>query len=258
MHKRILVVAAHPDDEVLGVGGTIINHTKDGDTVRIMIMAEGITSRSEKRDVDSARAELSALHAKCNEVAKMLGAEKPILCGFPDNRMDSVDLLDVVKEIEKEVESFKPEIVYTHHTGDVNIDHTVTHNAVITACRSLPDCSVRTILFFETLSSSEWQMQTSDKSFMPNWFVDITDSLEQKQNALYLYESEMRPFPHPRSYEAVEHLAKYRGCIIGADKAEAFMLGRNIVKFDGGGYRCRVEIFIPAFSCENSLKESAA
>lgn len=232
MSKRILVVAAHPDDEVLGVGGTIINHANNGDVVHIMIMAEGITSRSDKRDVDSVQAELVALHAKCNEVSTVLGAEKLIMCKFPDNRMDSVDLLDVVKEIEKEVDSFKPEIVYTHHAGDVNIDHTVTHNAVLTACRSLPGESVRTILFFETLSSTEWQMQTCNKAFMPNWYVDISNSLEQKQKALHLYESEMRDYPHPRSYEAVECLARYRGCIIGVDKAEAFMLGRNIVLFN--------------------------
>lgn len=229
MNKRVLVIAAHPDDEVLGVGGTIINHANNGDVVHIMIMAEGITSRSDKRDVESNQDELRALHAKCNEVSKVLGAEKLIMCKFPDNRMDSVDLLDVVKVIEKEVDSFKPEIVYTHHAGDVNIDHTVTHNAVLTACRSLPGESVKTILFFETLSSTEWQMQTCDKAFMPNLYVDISASLEQKQKALHLYESEMRAYPHPRSYEAIEHLAKYRGCIIGVDKAEAFMLGRNII-----------------------------
>lgn len=233
MNRKVLVVAAHPDDEVLGVGGTIVRHAKNGDAIHIMIMAEGITSRTMRRDVDFSKDKLEELHSKSHEVAKMLGAEKLTMCKFPDNRMDSVDLLDVVKEIEKEVDSFKPEVVYTHHAGDVNVDHTVTHNAVITACRSLPDCSVRTILFFETLSSTEWQMQTSDKIFYPNWFVDISDCLEQKQTALKLYESEMRSFPHPRSYEAVEHLAKYRGCIIGCDTAEAFMLGRNIVKCAG-------------------------
>ena len=231
---KILVVAAHPDDEVLGVGGTISRHIKTGDTVHIMILAEGITSRRKTRNDSASRTELNALHARSRAVAKLLGAEKLTMCKFPDNRMDSVDLLDVVKEIEKEVEYFKPSIVYTHHAGDVNIDHTVAHNAVITACRSLPTCNVRTLLFFETLSSTEWQMQTGDKIFYPNWFVDISDCLEQKQVALKLYEPEMRDFPHPRSYKAVEHLACYRGCIAGVPYAEAFMLGRNIMKFDGG------------------------
>lgn len=230
MGKRILVVAAHPDDEVLGAGGTIINHARNGDSIHIMIMAEGITSRGEKRDIEADHANLEALHARCNEAAKLLGAEKLVMCKFPDNRMDSADLLDVVKKIEQEVDTFKPGIVYTHHAGDVNIDHAMTHTAVVTACRSLPGCSVRTLLFFETLSSTEWQMQTCDKSFMPNWYVDITDSLEQKLKVLHLYESEMRPFPHPRSFEATESLAKYRGCTSGVGAAEAFMLGRNIIR----------------------------
>lgn len=235
MNKKVLVVAAHPDDEVLGVGGTILRHAKDGDIIHIMIMAEGITSRSEKRDVEVARDELAGLHAKCKKVSESLGAEKLIMCKFPDNRMDGVELLDVVKEIEKEVDSFEPEIVYTHHAGDVNVDHTMTHNAVITACRSLPDCSVKTILFFETLSSTEWQMQTSDKIFYPNWFVDITGTFVEKQKVLHLYESEMREFPHTRSYKAIENLAQLRGCTVGTEYAEAFMLGRNIVKMNGGG-----------------------
>ena len=229
MNKKVLVVAAHPDDEVLGVGGTILCHAKDGDIIHIMIMAEGITSRSEKRDVEGASDELAKLHSKCKKVSESLGAEKLIMCKFPDNRMDGVELLDVVKEIEKEVDSFEPEIVYTHHAGDVNVDHTITHNAVITACRSLPGCSVKTILFFETLSSTEWQMQTSDKIFYPNWFVDITDTFEEKQKVLHMYESEMRAFPHTRSYKAIENLAHLRGCTVGTEYAEAFMLGRNVV-----------------------------
>ncbi len=230
MNKKVLVVAAHPDDEVLGVGGTILSHAKAGDTIHIMIMAEGITSRSEKRDVEGASRELAELHAKCKKVSEALGAEKLIMCKFPDNRMDGVELLDVVKEIEKEVDYFEPDIVYTHHAGDVNVDHTLTHNAVITACRSMPGCSVKTILFFETLSSTEWQMQTSDKIFYPNWFVDISDSFEEKQKVLHLYESEMREFPHTRSYKAIENLAHLRGCTAGTEYAEAFMLGRNIVR----------------------------
>ncbi len=231
MSRKVLVVAAHPDDEVLGVGGTILSHSKHGDIIHIMIMAEGITSRSEKRDVEGSRNELVELHAKCEKVSEALGAEKLIMCKFPDNRMDGVELLDVVKEIEKEVDSFEPDIVYTHHAGDVNVDHAITHNAVITACRSMPGCSVKTILFFETLSSTEWQIQTSDKIFYPNWFIDVSDTFEQKQKVLHLYESEMREFPHTRSYMAVENLAHLRGCTIGAEYAEAFMLGRNIVTF---------------------------
>ena len=226
MHKKVLVVAAHPDDEVLGVGGTILRHTMMGDQVRILIMAEGVTSRDDVRDTQKHAAELHALHEKAQQVAKFLGAEKVELLSFPDNRMDEVDLLDVVKSIEQLVESFHPQVVYTHHAGDVNIDHQRTHEAVITACRSLPKASVQELYFFETLSSTEWQMPTAGKVFLPAMYVDISEVLEKKIAALKLYASEMRDYPHPRSYRAVKALAEYRGMTAGMHYAEAFAIGR--------------------------------
>jgi len=228
MSKRVLVVAAHPDDEVLGVGGTIIRHAQAGDTVRILLMAEGLTSRTDQRDVTGLQRELDELHKKAQKVAHTLGAESIKLAKFPDNRMDSVELLDVVKFIEKEIEAFHPEIVYTHHAGDVNIDHLQTHNAVVTACRSLPGNTVNELYFFETPSSTEWQMQTSDKAFLPAVYVDISSAFDQKIKALELYDSEMRDYPHPRSYKAVEILARYRGYAVGIELAEAFSVGRII------------------------------
>ena len=226
--KNILVVVAHPDDEVLGCGGTIAKHVTDGDDVHILIMAEGLTSRDDMRNINLRNGELNELHSNSEQVAKILGVESLTMCNFPDNRMDSINLLDVVKKIEQIVEGIKPNIVYTHHAGDVNVDHLITHNAVITACRSLPGQCVKTILFFETLSSTEWQMQTCDKVFMPNWFVDIEKSFKKKMEALRCYESEMREYPHSRSYKAVEVLARYRGATVGCCLAEAFMLGRKI------------------------------
>lgn len=228
MNKTVLVVAAHPDDEILGCGGTIIKHNLDGDDVYVLIMAEGLTSRDISRNVDYREDELRELHSKSIEAAKIMGVKDVRLLSFPDNRMDGIELLEVVKKVEEVVEVVKPEIVYTHHAGDVNIDHTVTHNAVITACRSLPDCTVKTLLFFETLSSTEWQMMTSDKIFYPNWYENITDVFYKKIEALKCYDSEMREYPHPRSYINVENLARYRGMIIGCNMAEAFSLGRMI------------------------------
>ena len=228
MAKRVLVVAAHPDDEVLGVGGTIIRHAQMGDTVRILLMAEGLTSRSDQRDVVSLQDELDALHNDAQRVAHTLGAESIKLAKFPDNRMDCVELLDIVKVVEKEVDAFHPEIVYTHHAGDVNIDHVQTHNAVVTACRSLPGQSVKELYFFETPSSTEWQMQTTDKVFLPTLYVDIGSAFAQKIKALELYASEMRDYPHSRSYKAVEVLARYRGYAVGIEFAEAFSVGRVI------------------------------
>lgn len=229
MKNRVLVVAAHPDDEVLGCGGTILRHTSNADTVRILILAEGVTSRDPLRDKEKHSVELAQLHADSTEAAKRLGAESVRLCSFPDNRMDRLDLLDVVKEVEHEISAFQPNIVYTHHSGDVNIDHRITHDAVITACRPLPGNPVETLLFFEILSSTEWQIPSPGRIFTPNWFVNIEEKFEGKLNALHCYASEMREFPHPRSYEGVRSLASYRGTTIGCKYAEAFSLGRKII-----------------------------
>jgi LmbE family N-acetylglucosaminyl deacetylase len=225
-NRTVLIVAAHPDDEILGCGGTIIKHVLNGDEVHVLIMAEGLTSRDVVRKAHLRSKDLSQLHSKSHQTAKIMGVKNLTMCDFPDNRMDGVELLDVVKKVEEIVENIKPDIVYTHHAGDVNIDHTVTHNAVITACRPVLGQTVKTILFFETLSSTEWQMGTCDKVFMPNWFVDIEDTFAKKMEALRCYDSEMREYPHSRSYESVEILAKYRGTMIGRRFAEAFSLGR--------------------------------
>lgn len=228
MKNVILVVAAHPDDEVLGCGGTIAKHTASGDDVHILIMAEGLTSRDNTRNASAHKQELTELHANSQRVAEILGAKSVTLHNFPDNRMDGINLLDVIKTVEAEIDKVKPNIIYTHHAGDVNIDHQITHNAVVTAARPLPGQCVKQILFFETLSSTEWQMNNADKMFYPNWFVNIGDVFETKMTALKCYETEMREYPHSRSYEAVRLLAKTRGFSVGIEHAEAFMLGRNI------------------------------
>jgi len=227
--RKVLVVAAHPDDEVLGCGGAIIRHSALGDEVHILIMAEGLTSRSDVRDTEEYAAALTELHSNSQRVASLLGAESVELLNFPDNRMDSVDLLDVVKAVEKKKAEIWPDIVYTHHAGDVNVDHKITHEAVVTACRPMPGETVRQILFFETVSSSEWQIQSAENAFRPNWYVNIEKYLDKKMEALRCYDSEMREYPHSRSYEAVEILAKMRGFCIGCNAAEAFILGRNIL-----------------------------
>ena len=228
--NNVLVVAAHPDDEYLGCGGTLLRHVANGDHVHIMILAEGLTSRDQHRDIDLRKGELSDLHQSSQRAADLLGAESLKLCSFPDNRMDSIDLLDVVKCVEEQIELLNPSIIYTHHAGDVNIDHLITHKAVITAARSLPGSQVERLIFFETVSSTEWQMQNAKDAFYPNWFVQIDDFIGKKIDLLRCYESEMRESPHPRSYDGVECLARYRGQIVGVKYAEAFSLGRNILR----------------------------
>jgi LmbE family N-acetylglucosaminyl deacetylase len=226
---NILVVAAHPDDEVLGCGGTIAKHSQKGDSVHVIILAEGVTSRDTQRNPEERKSELSALAKMADQASEILGATSLSLHNFPDNRMDSCDLLDIIKVIENAINKYNPDIIYTHHSCDVNIDHCRIHEAVVTACRPLPGSQIKTLLFFEVASSTEWQTPNSAPAFTPNWFVDISDTLSIKLKALETYQSEMRPWPHPRSIPGLEYLAKWRGSMIGVEAAEAFVLGRNII-----------------------------
>ena len=206
---KVLVVASHPDDEVLGCGGTIAKHVQAGDEVNVVIMTEG--------------REGSNIKKAAKEAAQILGVQTVWLHTYPDNKMDTTSLLGVAQQIEHYVELLRPELVYTHHAGDLNIDHRITHQAVMTACRPLPGCSVKTVLCFEVPSSTEW-----GQGFAPDWFVDVTKVWKKKQDALVAYESEMREIPHPRSYEGVRYLAQWRGATVGVQAAEAFMLARRI------------------------------
>ena len=227
--NSVLIIAAHPDDEILGCGGAMAKHSQNGDEVHVVILAEGMTSRDEKRNREERSSDLSTLADTAKKANDIIGVATLYLHDFPDNRMDSVDLLDVVKVVESFIEKYKPSIVYTHHRGDVNIDHTVIHDAVIAATRPQPGHCVKTVLFFETASSTEWRPPQSSISFNPNWFVDISgDALEKKLQALAAYTTEMRPFPHARSVKALDHLAKWRGASIGYEAAEGFILGRQI------------------------------
>ena len=229
-NNDVLIIAAHPDDEVLGCGGAMVKHIENGDDVHVIILAEGMTSRDINRNRDGRSSDLSTLAETAKNANDIIGVTSLYLHDFPDNRMDSLDLLDVVKVIEGFIETYQPSIVYTHHRGDVNIDHTVIHDAVIAATRPQPGHCVKTVLFFETASSTEWRPAQSLSAFSPNWFVDISGrALSKKLEALEAYTTEMRAFPHARSVKALDYLAKWRGSIIGCDAAEGFMLGRQIV-----------------------------
>ena len=227
--KKVLVVAARPDDEVLGCGASIARHAKLGDEVHVVILAEGATSRDQKRELALRSSELSVLANAAHVAKKILGVSSLSLHDLPDNRLDTVDLLDIVKLVETHMSKVMPDIVYTHHACDVNIDHRRIHEAVVVACRPLPSQSVKTLLFFEIPSSTEWQPPSSAPAFAPNWFVDISATLHLKIKALEAYRTEMRPWPHARSVEAVTHLAHWRGASVGVEAAEVFVVGRHIV-----------------------------
>lgn len=225
MTETILVIAAHPDDEILGLGATIARHADDGDAVHTIIAAEGSTSRSLQRDTASHAKQLGHLHEAAMTAARILGSHPPRMLNFPDNRLDSLDFLDIVKPIEAIVSELRPNIVYTHHAGDLNIDHRILYEAVLTACRPLPGASIRAIYTFETASSTEW---SPSQPFIPNHYVDAQRTWDRKIAALEAYATEMRPAPHARSVEAIEALAVWRGASVGLGKAEAFQTVRQI------------------------------
>lgn len=223
--RRVSAVVAHPDDEVLGCGGALRRHVVAGDEISILILADGEMSRASAGKTDVEQRKSAAVKA-----AKTLGIERVVLHDFPDNRLDTVATLDIAKVIEAHIREVGPDTIYTHHSGDVNVDHCAVHRAVITACRPQAGQPVDTLLFFEIPSSTEWQPPHSGAPFLPNWFVDISDTLEVKMNALKAYDHEMREWPHPRSYRGVESLARWRGATVGCEAAEAFIVGRRIIR----------------------------
>ena len=222
-----LVIVAHPDDEVLGCGGTIARLTQEGHNAYIAILGEGITSRYQHQE-EADQAQIKALHACTRQVAELLGAKDLFLRNLPDNRFDIVPLLDVIKIIEDLLKRLQPQVIYTHHGGDLNIDHMITHRAVLTATRPMVGCPVKEIYAFEVPSSTDWAFGQFQPVFRPNVFVDINATLETKLKAMELYDSEARQFPHPRSPEALRALARRWGSVVGCEAAEAFELIRAV------------------------------
>lgn len=229
-NKKILIIAAHPDDEILGCGATIARLTTEGHEVHVMIMAEGLTSRQNVRNKESLKKEFDELYAMAEKANSLLGVRCLEFLGLPDNRMDSLDLLDIIKPIETKIEKFNPDDVYTHFPSDLNVDHRLLSEAVLTATRPIPGQTVKKVYFFEVPSSTDWMFGTSSTTgFTPNVFVDVEKYLSKKLEALNIYKSEMRPYPHARSIENLENLAKVRGSMVGFRAAEAFILARELI-----------------------------
>lgn len=222
--KSVLVVAAHPDDEVLGCGGTISRLSASGVRVDIMFLSDGVSSRSEILN----SVELDTRRTSAVDAALILGASKPTFHNLPDNQLDTVPLLKVCKLIEGKVAECHPETIITHFGNDVNVDHRVVSEAVTVACRPQSSSPVKRILFFEVPSSTEWRMDNGVGTFVPNYFVDVSSYLNHKLDALNCYASELREWPHPRSIRAVRDLSAWRGATVGVEAAEAFMLGREV------------------------------
>jgi LmbE family N-acetylglucosaminyl deacetylase len=217
---NVLAVAAHPDDELLGLGGTIAAHAARGDRVRLAVMCEGVTRRySPEWDLE--------VRKQAKEAARILGVTDLMMGNLPDQRLETIPLCDVVKEVESLIAEWQPELVYTHFGGDINRDHKVLTEAVLVAARPYSAPSVKEILMFETPSSTEWGSAVLAAAFQPNIFVDVSDFVDQKIKAFSCYTAEVRAYPHPRSLEALADRARYWGSIINRRAAEAFVLVRS-------------------------------
>ena len=224
MNKTILIVAAHPDDEVLGCFGTVAKLIKQGYSAYTLILSGGKTSRGEveQSEIDNLRDEM----LKAN---KIIGIKEVFQADFPDNAFDSVALLKIVKKIEEIKNKIKPDIIFTHHIGDMIIDHQLTHKAVLTATRPMADECVKTIYSMEVPSSTEWNSFSRESAFVANVFVDITETIDKKIEAMSYYKSELREYPHPRSLRFIKELAGLNGIKAGINSSENFMLIRNIM-----------------------------
>lgn len=212
--ERVLCIVSHPDDEVLGCGGTLAKHVLSGDAVMVVILADGVSSRG-LPGTDIAR------RRECVSALQTLGISQIAFGDFPDNQFDSVPQLKIVKDIEQAIGRFKPTIVYTHHAGDLNVDHQVTSKCVEVACRPQPGNQIRKLLYFEVPCSTTW-----GNTFRPNYYVNVNETFMAKLEAWSCYASEMREWPHARSVGAINALAAHRGAAVGMERAEAFVVGR--------------------------------
>ncbi|MDC6387801.1 PIG-L family deacetylase [Maribacter sp. PR1] len=229
-NKKVLVVVAHPDDELLGLGASMKRLISEyGIECRVVILGEGITSRSNQRKIGEWKSELEIHKKNIIQAQEAIGYNSVGVYDFPDNRFDSIPLLDIIKVIEKEKQEFVPEVIFTHHGGDVNIDHQRTFEAVITACRPMTSEKVKTIITFETPSGTEWRASSDPKHFIPNLFIEVSEEqILAKIKGMESYEFEKRPYPHPRSPEALKIQAQRWGIANGIKYAEAFNIVRNI------------------------------
>ena len=213
--NKVLVIAAHPDDEWLGCGGSILKHLESGDEVNAVFVSDGHSSRNKSCSRNKITEDLF------NEI----GCKQPIFLDFKDNMLDSYSKLEIIKGLEEVSLSIEPNLVYTHFFDDLNVDHRLVSECVHTCFRPVPGSSVKSLLLFEVLSSTEWSVR---RSFQPNYFVDISKFLQKKIDLLNYYSKEMRATPHTRSYENVVNLNKLRGNMVGIEAAEAFLVSRLI------------------------------
>ena len=216
--KRVLVVAAHPDDELLGCGGTVALHARAGDEITSVIACEGESLRYGGYGAGQ--------RLQTNQAAQVLGTKDVRWLTFPDQRLDVRTLTEIISPLEQIVQELQPQIVYCHHGGDINRDHQLLFQAVLVATRPMEHC-IESIYSFDTASSTEWAFP---RTFVPDTWVDITSSLALKIKAMACYTKEVREYPHPRSLQALESRAHAWGNQVCLDAAEVFMTVRRVLR----------------------------
>lgn len=221
------MVAAHPDDEILGCGASIKRFIDEGNEAYCLVLSDGVTSRYNKEN-NISLAEIQERNKEARAASKIIGFKEMFFLNYPDNKFDSLPLLDIIKSIEEYIERIKPNIVFTHHYSDLNVDHRKTFQAVITAARPIEGCTIKEIYCFENPSSTEWNFPYN-QCFKPNYFVDVEKTFKYKIEGMKCYKSEIREYPHPRSLEALEINAKRWGTVLGCKLVEAFELVRKLV-----------------------------
>lgn len=221
---NILVIGAHPDDEVLGCGGTMARHAANGDNVYVAVLAWGVASRYTPDMIEKQR-------ERALEASRILGVKETVFFGIggSEKRFDEFPFLDIIKPLEECISRFHPDVIFTHHRGDSNTDHQVTFKATVSAARTLGNFVVKKFLCYETLSSTDQAPPFVEYAFMPNVFVNIEPYLEKKIDAMKCYVTELHSYPHPRSLESIRFQSKIWGHKSACQAAEAFMLVREIV-----------------------------
>ena len=234
---KVLVIVAHPDDEVLGMGGTLRKLSVKNHDIKVVFLATGIAARRSDKFRNETKYEINKtlikkmeeqikkLRLDAKRALKILGIKNIEFFNFPDNEMDMVSNLEITKTIENIIKKFKPDVIYTHTKNDINVDHRAIFNATITATRPSTRVNVKKVICFEVPSSSEWNF---GDTFSPNIFVDIKRELSYKKKAIQAYKTELKKFPHPRSTKAVIALSNLRGSEISVNHAEAFKIFRAV------------------------------
>ena len=222
--KNIIVISAHPDDEILGVGGTLLKHISNGDQVYWLITTNVFEHQGFSKD------KIESRQLEIEQVSKALGVSRVFKLDYPTMTLSSRTLLDMVPQISKIFSDVKPEVIYCLNRSDAHSDHRVTFDAVMACTKSFRYPFIKKVLMYECISETEFAPALAEKVFIPNYFVDITEEFNRKIEIMKIYDSELGEHPFPRSIKNIEALATFRGASVGVIYAEAFQLIKYIVK----------------------------